>query len=122
MTVSYNEPYKRADDLDPKVNGPFRDEEMVALEDASRKGKALDFFVEGMKAEQKRREADQKADALAGSAEETKKAHDAAHKLATKESRTPAKKAATKKTATKKTAAKKTAAKKTTTKKAAGKK
>lgn len=112
MTVSYNEPYKRADDLDPKVNGPFRDEELVALEDASRKGKALDFFVEGMKAEQKRRNADQKADALAGSPEENKRAHDAAHKSATKESRTPAKKAA----------AKKTAAKKTTTKKAAGKK
>ena len=110
MTISYTEPYKRPDDLDPKVNGPFRDEEQVALEDASRKGNALDFFKASMKAEAARRERDEKSMLAAGSPDEVKKAHDAAHKDATKDSATvkPAKKTAAKK-ATKKAPAKKAA-------------
>jgi hypothetical protein len=114
MTISYSEPHKRPDDLDPKVNGPFRDDEQTALEDASRKGEALDFFKAGMKAEAARRKRETDGDTAAGSAEEVTKAKKAAHDFATKDSATvkPAKKTAAKKTAVKKAPAKKAARKK----------
>lgn len=64
--IPYFGAHELPEDLDPLVNGPFRNTEEEEFRDARRKGKALEWLREQSKKEQERRAADEYADRLAG--------------------------------------------------------
>lgn len=78
--IPYFGSHELPEDLDPKVNGPFRNDEEESFRDARRKGNALEWLREQAKKELARREADDKANAYAGSPEAVKAANKAAEK------------------------------------------